>query len=181
MTFVYHILDKETGAILRSGTCTYETLPEFDPETEKFMEAPIFQEPHNPAFQDPIFTTQGVAQEKISASRMIDETAEIVRGRYITLGSGQAMVYQQKKLEAELVAGDLEINPSLVPHIAYESIMNGISLLDQAAIVLTMSEQWKAISAYIELKRLGAKALISLMSTIEEIREFMHEDHFQGL
>jgi hypothetical protein len=181
MNVAYHILDKETGTILRSGVCTYETMPEFDPETEEFMEAPILDEPHNPVFQDPILTAQGIEYERLSAARMIDETAEIVRSRYITLGSGQAMVYQQKKLEAELVAADAGINPSLVPHIAYEAGLNQIPLLDQAAIVLTMAEQWKMVSAYIEMARLGAKAQIATLATVEDIRAFMTIDHFAGL
>lgn len=181
MNVPYHILDKTTGMILRSGTCTYETLPYFDPEIETFMEAPMFQVPANPAFQDPILTAQDLEQEKIGATRMIDQFAETVRGRYITLGSGQAMVYQQKRDEAELVAANPEVNTSLVPHIAYEANLNQIPLLDQAAIVLTMSEQWKAISAYIEMARLGAKAQIMTLQSVEEIRAFMAIDHFAGL
>ena len=169
------------GTVLRSGVCTYEEMPEFDPATEVFVEAPLVEEPNSPVHSDPLLSAGALDHAKISATRMIDESAELVRGRYITLGSGQAMVYQQKKLEAEMVTQDLEINPALVPHIAFEAALNQISLLDQAAIVLTMAEQWKMVSAYIESARLGAKGQIFGLETVDAVRSFMTLNHFEGL
>lgn len=181
MNVAYYILDL-AGTVLRSGICTQEDIEStYDANTEVFMEAPILEEPNNPTYSDPILTTDALDQAKISATRMIDENAETIRGRYITLGSGQAMVYQQKQLEAETVSADLEINPSLVPHIAYEAALNQITLLDQAAIVLTMAEQWKMVSAYIEAARLGAKAQIAGLGSIEDVKAFMTLNHFEGL
>lgn len=110
-----------------------------------------------------------LAHERVHAKKHIDEDAELVRSLFITPGSGQALVYQQKRAEAELVSSDPEINPALVPHIAREADLNGISLLDQAAIVLTMAHQWTEISSMIEERRLAAKAAIDAARTPAEI------------
>lgn len=98
---------------------------------------------------------------KRAAEWKIDSEAEEVRKHFITPGSGQAMVYQQKRLEAEMVVADPAINASLVPHIYQEAELNQISLFDQAVIVLTMAYQWQQVSAIIETRRLGAKALVA--------------------
>ncbi|TDW20391.1 hypothetical protein EV128_12521 [Rhizobium azibense] len=106
---------------------------------------------------------------KSAAMADIDAQAEAVRGHFITLGAGQAMVYGQKEKEAEQVTANPEINPAEVPHIAKEAAMAGISLLDQAAIVLSMAHNWTQLSAQIEEIRLGAKQKIGVARTPAEI------------
>ncbi|RWM27909.1 MAG: hypothetical protein EOR77_30790 [Mesorhizobium sp.] len=99
------------------------------------------------------------------AKEYIDAQAENVRSRFITLGSGQAMVYQQKRLEAEAYMADPEIAPGEIPHLVREAALNDIPLFDQAVIVLTMAEQWKVVSSYIEDFRLAAKKAVALATT----------------
>jgi hypothetical protein len=106
--------------------------------------------------------SKDLAPLRAAAIARIDDAAESVRGYFVTLGSGQAMAYQQqKKDEAELVSGNPGINPSKVPHIAREAALNGIALLDQAEIILTTAGQWKVVSALIEEKRLSAKQAVA--------------------
>jgi hypothetical protein len=102
---------------------------------------------------------------KAAAVARIDADAEAVRGNFITLGAGQAMVYQQKRVEAEAYIADPQIAPAEIPHIVREAEMNDISLFDQAVIILTMSENWKTVSAVIENLRLGAKRAVEAASS----------------
>lgn len=95
----------------------------------------------------------------------IDAEAEQARGLFMTLGSGQAMVYDQKRYEAEAYMANPEIGAGLIPHLTSESAMNNISVFDQAVIYLTMSQQWLTVSPIIENKRLAAKAAATVATT----------------
>lgn len=92
-----------------------------------------------------------------AAVKAVDMAAEAMRGNFITAGSGQAMVYQQKKLEAEMYMANNAIDVNTIPHIVEEAMMNGYTNYQQAYIVLYMADQWKYISAIIEQQRLLAK------------------------
>jgi hypothetical protein len=102
---------------------------------------------------------------KLAAEAQLDGAAETIRGSFITLGSGQAMVYSQKEKEAEMVAANPGITAAEVPHIANEATAAGITLLDQAAIVLTMANKWRDISSRIEIVRLDGKAKMRAATT----------------
>lgn len=95
----------------------------------------------------------------------IDAAAEEIRGHYITLGPGQAMVYAQKEKEAEMVTANPAISPAEVPHIVQEAQAYGITLLDQAAIVLTMAKNWRDLSSGIETIRLTSKDQVRAATT----------------
>lgn len=98
-----------------------------------------------------------LAPDRSAAVAKIDDAAEAMRGNFITKGSGQAMVYQQKKLEAEMFMANNEIADNAIPHIVAEAALNGYTKYQQAYIVLYMADQWKFISTVIESKRLLAK------------------------
>jgi hypothetical protein len=102
--------------------------------------------------------TKDLTPLRTAAEQEIDATAEAVRGLFITSGSGQSMVYTQKEKEAELVTADPDVSPAIVPHIVLEAQLNGLTLLDQAAIVLTMAHQWRELSSHIEVARLAGKS-----------------------
>lgn len=97
---------------------------------------------------------------RVAATARVDLSAGEVRKLFITDVPGQDMVYQQKLTEAEMVTADPAVPPAQVPHIASEAQLNGISLLDQAAIIVTMSHQWRQVSSVIEATRLAAKQAI---------------------
>lgn len=106
---------------------------------------------------------------KEEAKSRIDAAAEKERGKYITLGSGQAMVYDQKAKEAELYMTDENIPHGEIPHLVAEAEVNDITIFDQAVVYLTMRQQWLTISPIIESKRLKAKEAISAATNPEEI------------
>ena len=93
---------------------------------------------------------------------MVDMAAENERAKYITLGSGQAMVYQQKELEATQLINDINQGVTIVdnnyPHLAAEIGTTGPTVEDVANVIVTMAQQWRMISAQIEGARLKAKA-----------------------
>lgn len=113
---------------------------------------------------------------RLEAERKIDTEAERVRQLFITPGSGQVMAYQQKRLEAEMVAADPAINPEQVPHIKQEADLNQMTLLDQAVIVLTMAHHWQQASAAIETRRLGAKYLVASAASVSAIESASQVD-----
>lgn len=94
---------------------------------------------------------------KEEAKKLIDERAEKARGRYITLGAGQSMVYDQKRTEAEAFMANENVSPAEIPHLVSEASRNGITVFEQAVIFLSMRQQWLNISPIIEDKRLAAK------------------------
>ncbi|WP_353640749.1 hypothetical protein [Mesorhizobium sp. WSM2239] len=106
----------------------------------------------------------------------IDASAGEVRKNFITSVPGQEMVYQQKRVEAEALMAQLDIAHSEIPHIVAEAELNGIEPYDQAVIIITMSEQWKDVSAPIEKMRLGAKAAVTAATTPAEIEAAANVD-----
>lgn len=112
-----------------------------------------------------------LARARKAALAEIDRSAEEVRGYFITLGAGQSMVYQQKRVEAEKVIANAAIDPADVPHIAGEATLNGIGNLEQAQIIMAMSEAWTDTSALIEQRRLAAKKAVSAATTLDAIED----------
>lgn len=107
-----------------------------------------------------------IAQIRADLVSRIDTEAEAIRGRFITLGSGQSMVYAEKRREAEAYMADNDIDLDEIPHLVAEAAMNEIPIAEQAQIVLTMAQQWRAISAAIELRRLAAKKAVAEAQTL---------------
>ncbi|PYB77065.1 MULTISPECIES: hypothetical protein [Rhizobium] len=62
-----------------------------------------------------------------------------------------------------------DISPGLVPHFAAEAASFGISIFDQAVIVLTSANYWRSLSSGIEAQRLLVKANIRTASTPTQI------------
>jgi hypothetical protein len=98
---------------------------------------------------------------KLAAAAKIDTSAEAARGLFVTLGSGQAMVYDQKAKEAEAFMANEAIALGEIPHLSGEAALNGIPVFDQAVIYLTMAQQWRTASSVIEAKRLAAKQAVT--------------------
>ncbi|QIG75801.1 hypothetical protein EVC20_062 [Rhizobium phage RHph_Y2_17_1] len=115
--------------------------------------------------------TKNLEPLRVAAEKEIDVVAEGVRGLFITPGSGQSTVYTQKEKEAELVSADPNVDQAEIPHIVLEAEMNGITLLDQAAIILTMAYQWRELSSRIEVARLAGKGQVRAAETPAEIAQ----------
>lgn len=113
--------------------------------------------------------SKNVAALRLAATAAIDAAAEQERGKYLTLGSGQAMVYDQKRREAEEFMANPEIGDGEIPHLVAEAAKNGVPKFDQAVVYLTMRQQWLTISPIIETKRLAAKSAVAAAQTPEQI------------
>ena len=98
----------------------------------------------------------------------IDNAAEQVRTQYVTPGSAQAMVYLQKRAEAEAYLADSEAS---APHIHAEALATGQTPEAVASEVIAMAGQWQAVSAEIEAKRQGAKKAVMAATTITTARQ----------
>lgn len=101
---------------------------------------------------------------KASARKEIDRAAETARARYITLGSGQAMSYQEKGEEAaDYVAAGYPVIASPVdyPFVYADSIAFGITPQEAADAILAQKAAWVAIGAQIEQERLGGKNAVT--------------------
>lgn len=112
-------------------------------------------------------------------SQRIDSAAEAERQRYITPGSGQSMVYQEKIAEA--LEWDLAGAPEAgsegfaanYPLIAAEIGVNGATAEEVVMLWRAMRLQWRAIAAAIEAVRLNAKAAIAAAESAAEMKAVM--------
>jgi hypothetical protein len=103
---------------------------------------------------------------KVQLIAKIDAEAEAARGAHITLGAGQALVYEAKLREADMIlAPDSTVSPAEVPNLAAEADDLGISLYDAAWVIVTVAYSWSCLSAEIERIRLGAKRAITEATT----------------
>ncbi|MCX7373030.1 MAG: hypothetical protein NTW56_11475 [Alphaproteobacteria bacterium] len=100
---------------------------------------------------------------KETLRRGVDAAAEQARLRYITPGTGQAMVYLAKEEEARAVLA-LQ-GPSVAGQYplleADVSIGAAESVVVAAQTVVALAAQWRRVAAAIETTRLGAKAAIT--------------------
>ncbi|MFT0890925.1 hypothetical protein [Pseudochelatococcus sp. G4_1912] len=104
-----------------------------------------------------------LAALKITLKERIDVEAEAQRGKYITLGAGQAMIYQAKAAEAikiSMLDEDAPINAGDYPLLVTEVGITAPTIREVGAVVLTLHEQWIVAGAAIEGVRLSAKAEI---------------------
>ncbi|MBC7952242.1 MAG: hypothetical protein H7Z12_10560 [Rhodospirillaceae bacterium] len=103
---------------------------------------------------------------KNEAKAQVDAAAEVARQRFLTPGSGQAMVYQQKATEARALqagaAGPFR-------HLEAEAGITAKTIAEVAAVVLAVEAAWLDISAMIETQRLTAKAAINAAQSLDHI------------
>ncbi|QWY83362.1 hypothetical protein [Rhizobium phage RHph_X3_2] len=113
--------------------------------------------------------TKNLDPLKVTACAQVDRMAETCRGKYITPGAGQAMVYVQKEKEAELLMADPNVSEDLIPHIVTEATVANITLQAMANIILTRAAQWRMVSPPIEVTRLTTKQQIMAATSPVEI------------
>lgn len=107
----------------------------------------------------------GTALEALKETlrRGVDAAAEGARLRYITPGTGQAMVYLAKEDEAKSVLA-LQGPPVAGQYPLLEAdvgIGAAASVVVAAQTVATLAAQWRMVAAAIETIRLGSKAAIT--------------------
>lgn len=109
----------------------------------------------------------GVSLEalKTALSTAIDSEAEGVRGQFVTLNAGQAMVYDQKRREAEQLAATPGMDTSALVMLTAEATARGITVAALATEVTTAANQWVTLGALIEAIRVPAKAAVAAATT----------------
>lgn len=105
-------------------------------------------------------TGANLAALKVTLKSRVDAAAETERGRYITVGPGQAMTYLQKSDEAARYLSSTDPDPSTYPMLSAEIGITAPDLAGVAAVVNGAFLQWQMIGAAIEAARLGAKKAI---------------------
>ncbi len=103
---------------------------------------------------DPLLTLDAI---KAALKTRVDQAAEAERLKYITLGDGQAMTYQQKVAEAQAYKDAADPQSADYPLLMSEVGITASTLGEVADIVLAAFAQWQLIGAAIEGIRLGAK------------------------
>lgn len=110
---------------------------------------------------DPI-DTLSLSEIKSNAKKEIDETAEIVRLKFITGGAGQAMAYQEKGEEAaDYVAASYPADLSSYPFIQAEINATGKTKEQAADDIIAQKSAWITAGAAIEEERLKGKKAIT--------------------
>jgi hypothetical protein len=116
-----------------------------------------------------------LSESKAFARKLIDETAEQTRLKYITDGAGQAMEYQESYNQAKKKKGNPSAN---VPMVAADRIsgtknpLTGLAIQtdDEAAdIIIYMYEQWLIVGAQIREARLRGKVNVNNATTQKEV------------
>lgn len=106
---------------------------------------------------------------KADALRRIDASAEVYRLQFLTAGSGQAMAYQQKLVEARAKIANPSIADVEIPHIVAEAAATGMSKADKAAQIVATFEAWQVLSAGVEGKRAAAKIAVEAATTAADV------------
>jgi hypothetical protein len=114
-----------------------------------------------------ISPAQQLINLKASLCKQIDKIAEGIRITYITDGSGQSMVYQEKYSEALDIQNDPNPQPANYPICAASLGVEGQTLQTIAALVLATRTKWLTVAAAIENARLGGKGLVNAAATLD--------------
>lgn len=159
------VYDKETGQELfrKSGPPNAARLQGVEEGRANFIV------PHHIWISHPL-DMEGI---KALAAARIDTSAEAVRSRFITIGSGQAMTYNEKAEEAKAYSLDDTVP---TPFLTAQASALGITVEQLAGEVLAKHAEWKIIGARIEGTRMGAKAALGVATNLAEIAEAMNID-----
>lgn len=97
---------------------------------------------------------------RAAAKAKVDAAAETARLAYVTPGSAQAMVYEQKFAEAQAFLADPTLTDAAAPHLYSEVGITAGTVAEVAGVIIAMRSLWLVKSSQIEAARLGAKAAI---------------------
>lgn len=120
-----------------------------------------------------LITAHELAALKAQVKARIDAAAEAERLKYITGGSGQALVYEQKNAEAtryfDVVDGGGTPDPDDYVILAAEAVAKGDDLADVAALVRDTAAAWLPLAALIEAKRMAGKKAVDVATTVSAV------------
>ena len=96
--------------------------------------------------------------------RKIDQEAGAFRLNFITDVPGQQATYLRKEREA--LEWSVASVPGSAPYLEAEAAARGITVAEQAAMILGISSQWGALDVAIEATRIGAKEAVTAATTV---------------
>lgn len=131
------------------------------------------------AWDAPIMRVDGLWRVETDADRLeamkakrkaeVDLAGEMVRLRYLTAGSGQAMTYAEKLKELDLYIVDPDPQDADYFFLSGEIGITGETLADVAASVQARRDGWKPVGRAIETVRLGTKKAMDAATTMAEL------------
>lgn len=119
--------------------------------------------------------TQDVESKKDRAKLEIDSIAEAKRLEYITNGSGQILVYNEKVKEATLFSESGYVESEKYPFISKEASSIEKTPKEVADSILAKSQQWAEVGSSIEALRLKAKKDIESATDKIEIDSVLYQ------
>lgn len=102
-----------------------------------------------------------LASAQSAACASIDATAETLRNRVLTPGSGQMAAYQAKEVQATALLADAAPTAAAYPDIYNEVGITADTATNVAKAVLAAAEQWRVFGRAIERARLGGKMAVN--------------------
>lgn len=107
---------------------------------------------------------------KTNAKNIVDFAAERARRKYITVGSGQAIIYIRKENEArEYKEAGYPDDLSKWPFIRAETNATGLTGKDAAKLIIAQANVWVTVGTSIEEKRRLGKLNIDTAVNEEEV------------
>ena len=108
-----------------------------------------------------------LSSTKAALIAAVNARAEAIRGLYLTPGTGQAMTYLKKEMEARAwVEG---ADPAAFPWIKREAELTNASFEDTVALVLAQANAWEPLGQEIEAYRRGLIVAIEAAESIETL------------
>lgn len=133
-------------------------------EWEQLPDLPVDMQPELAVFAAGQWQTD-LTQVEATLLTKIDNEAGAFRKRFITDVPGQQAVYLAKEQEA-LKWTPLS-PPGGAPYLEAEAGVRGISMAQMAAMILSISSNWKALSVAIEAQRIAAKGAVTAADTLK--------------
>lgn len=153
MSYCWIVYDKSTGTELwRMQTADQSPGAAFADEGSDKGALPVPQSVFNVAPTSMALVTAHLHQ-------LIDSQAEVVRSQFVTPGSGQAISYLEKRLEAAAYVADPATADVTI--LSAEAAAVGKTLPELASEVLVMAGLWRQGEALVNATRMGAKKAVS--------------------
>ena len=108
-----------------------------------------------------------LAATRIRLRAVVCDRAEATRNLFLTPGSGQAITYTRKEVEAR--AWRPGADPASAPFLAAEAAATGETIDSLAATVVAQADAWVAVGSAIEARRRGLLTAIDQADTPETL------------
>ncbi len=109
----------------------------------------------------PFEMTKPIAELQADAIARVNQQAETIRGQYLTPGTGQALTYLCKLMDAQAYqAAGYPMPASAYPWINAEATATGKTPQAVAELIIAAGQRWHSVGAQIEAARQQALAAL---------------------